>query len=129
MMYKLMNCLQTLSLSHLLIHAYSLGCRLAYPLAASNCQLLRATSAACVASPKVVELSKLLKPAVMVLIGSRAEKDDWAGSRAAYMRSNKTVSNTSSTKSMADGIYAFGVVWRKPDWLKLVAQEREAGVV
>jgi hypothetical protein len=116
MMYKLTNCLQTLSLSHLLIHAYSLGCRLAYPLAGSNCQLLRATSAACVASPKVVELSKLLKPAVMVLMGSKAEKDDWAGNRAAYMRSNRTVSKISSTKSMAMECYAVGVVWPEPGW-------------
>jgi hypothetical protein len=82
-----------------------------------------------VASPKVVELSKLLKPAVRVLMGSKAENDDWAGRRAAYMRSNRTVSNTSSTKSIAGGVYAFGVVWRKPGWLKMVRQEREAGVV
>lgn len=121
-MYKLTVCLQTLSLSHLLIHAYSLGCRLAYWLAGSNCQLLRAMSAACVASPKVVELSKLLRPAVMVLMGSKVEKDDWAGNRAAYMRSNRTVSNTSSTKSMAEEYYAVGVVWRMPGW-KMVGQQ------
>ena len=113
MMYKLMNCLQMLSLSHLLIHAYSLGCMLAYPLAGSNSQLVRAMSAACVASPKFVELSKLLKPAVMVLMGSKAEKDDWEGNRAAYMRSNRMVSNTSSTKSMAVYCYAVGVVLAK----------------
>jgi len=76
MIYKLNVCLQMLSLSHLLIHAYSLGCTLMYWLAGSYCQLLRVRSAACAASPKVVELSKPLKPAERVLMGSKAEKDD-----------------------------------------------------
>jgi len=109
-MYKLKVCLQTLSLSHLLIHAYSLGCTLKYWLAGSYCQLLRVMSATCAASPKVVELSKPLKPAVIVLMGSKAEKDDWEGNSAAYARSNIKVSNTSSTKSMAWDCYAVGVV-------------------
>ena len=111
-MYKLIVCLQTLSLSHLLMYAYSLGWTLIYLLAGSNCHVLRKTSTPAVALSKDVELSKPL-PAVIVLMGSKAEKDDWEGNRAAYMRSNRMVSNTSSTKSMAVYCYAVGVVLAK----------------
>lgn len=100
-MYKLTVCLQMLFLSHLLMYAYSLGWMLKYWLAGSNCHELRRTSALCVALSKDVEFSKSFKPALMVLMGSMAEKADWTGSRFAYMRSNMTESKISRTKSMA----------------------------
>ena len=110
-MYKLIVCLQTLSLSHLLMYAYSLGWTLIYWLAGSNCHVLRKTSTAAVALSKDVELSRPLRPAVIVLMGSKAEKAEALGRRLAYMRSNMTLSKISRTKSMA-------VVCRVyvPDW-------------
>ena len=99
-MYKLTVCLQMLFLSHLLRYAYSLGWTLKYWLAGSNCHELRMASAPCEALSNVVEFSKSFRPALMVLIGSKAEKADWMGRRFAYMRSNMTVSKTSRTKSM-----------------------------
>jgi hypothetical protein len=109
-MYKLIVCLQTLSLSHLLMYAYSLGWTLIYLLAGSNCHVLRKTSTPAVALSKDVELSKPL-PAVIVLMGSKAENAEALGRRFAYMRSNMTLSKISRTKSMA-------VVCRVyvPDW-------------
>lgn len=110
-MYKLIVCLQTLSLSHLLMYAYSLGCTLIYWLAGSNCHVLRKTSTPAVALSKVVELSKPL-PAVRVLMGSRAENAEFLGRMLAYMRSNMTLSKISRTKSMAVVCYAGRVGWR-----------------
>lgn len=110
-MYKLIVCLQTLSLSQVLMYAYSLGWTLMYLLAGSNCHVLRKTSTPAVALSKVVELSKAL-PAVRVLMGSRAENAESLGRMLAYMRSNMTLSKTSRTKSMAVVCYAGRVGWR-----------------
>jgi hypothetical protein len=82
-----------------------------YLLAGSYCHVLRKTSAPPVALSKVVELSKLLKPAVIVLMGSNVEKAESLGRRFAYMRSNMTPSKISRTKSMAVMCYAPRVGW------------------
>lgn len=61
---------------------------------------------------KDVELSRPLKPAVIVLLGSKAENAESLGRRFAYMRSNMTLSKISRTKSMAVVCYAARVGWR-----------------
>lgn len=80
-------------------------------LAGSNCHVLRKTSTPAVALSKDVELSKPL-PAVIVLMGSKAEKAEALGRRLAYMRSNMTLSKISRTKSMAVVVCRVYV----PDW-------------
>jgi len=72
MRYKLTNCLYILSLSHRLMNAYSLGCTLKYSLEGLYCHALTAYSIPLAASCcEYVSLSKPLKPAVRVLIGSK----------------------------------------------------------
>lgn len=128
-----------LFLSHLLRYAYSLGWTLKYWLAGSNCHELRIASAACEALSNVVEFSKSFRPALMVLMGSKAEKDDWMGKRLAYMRSNMTESKISRTKSMVGECHAVSVnrlsrigevVWQGGSFAAAAElSKRQAGVV
>lgn len=84
--YKLAHCRYTLSRSHLLIYAYSLGCTLKKSLAGWNCQLdlVNAPSAALAAAFQPALCAPYpFKLAVMVEIGSKVDTDGCMGNKLA----------------------------------------------
>ena len=100
--YKLAHCLQTLSRSHLLIYAYSLGCRLKYSVADWYCHADLETSEGDVLNV-ALSASYLFKLAAIVETGSKDETEDCMGNALAYIRSRNNVSKTSRTTSIVVG--------------------------